>query len=820
MKDLKPLVIVLSRNYSTGLGVIRSLGAAGYPVDLVASVKKSGSSVIASSSRYVRKSTEVLSEKIQGDAGEGIIEVLMNYTAENDGDMVLFPADDYTASIVDANREVLSKHFIMPHVTADSQLSVTELMDKTVQGRMAKQAGLLTPEEWIIDLMDCVIPDDVVYPCFVKPLQSISGHKTEMAVCCDKYELERHLLKMKDFFSKRSVLVQEYLCIDKEYDLSGVCIDDEVVIPAIIEKTRIAEHEKGVTMSGMIVPSDILGQIEEKVVNLLQQFHYVGMFDMELNVCGDKIYFNEVNLRSGGPNFSYFLSGVNLPAVAVDGMCGKKPHKEDVKIKTYGKSFVYEKVAWEDYIYGYMTKQDLKKCLAETDFTLLENSDDPEPGKIFNKRIRLSMVKNRLKLFIKGKEKKTQGIVESSDCDVIVTGRNYCNILTMVRDLGEYGFKTDVLRVFKNRPNRFNLLRKMNPEAYSKFTGQYIECVTAGDAGRLVSVLKDMAGNGRKKLLIPVDDYMVCMIDENYEELSKCYVIPNIAETKCEIARLMDKHEQKKTAECFDLPLLHSCLIKSENGDFSIPDGIIYPCFIKPNVSMKSTKSKMARCENKEELEQLLKKYAATEDFEMLVEEYAEIKDEYSLLGFCTETAAVAPGLFRVIAGGNRERKGVAIMGETVPCSILGDVIEETLKYIKSLKYTGMFDVDFIQTADGNIYFIEVNFRAGASIRTFTEAGVNLPGMFADCILNDASVGTDCKVKDCGKFFVSEKVLMEEFARSDAGVSDIRRYMKKADICFIKDELDLQPYRYFKKYYVVAWMMRMLYKMRKRRKGK
>ena len=100
MSDRKPLVIVLSRNYSTGLGVIRSLGAAGYTVDLIASVKKKGSAVIASSSRYVRKSVEVLSTKIQGDDGEGIIRALLSYSGEKDRKKVLFPVDDFTASVV------------------------------------------------------------------------------------------------------------------------------------------------------------------------------------------------------------------------------------------------------------------------------------------------------------------------------------------------------------------------------------------------------------------------------------------------------------------------------------------------------------------------------------------------------------------------------------------------------------------------------------------------------------------------------------------------------------------------------------------------
>ena len=44
----KPLIVVLSRNYSTGLSVIRSLGTAGYTVDLIASAVKEGKSVVAS----------------------------------------------------------------------------------------------------------------------------------------------------------------------------------------------------------------------------------------------------------------------------------------------------------------------------------------------------------------------------------------------------------------------------------------------------------------------------------------------------------------------------------------------------------------------------------------------------------------------------------------------------------------------------------------------------------------------------------------------------------------------------------------------------
>ena len=97
----------------------------------------------------------------------------------------------------------------------------------------------------------------------------------------------------------------------------------------------------------------------------MKEFHYVGMFDLELNIVGDKIYFNEVNFRSGGPNYSYLKSGVNLPALFVKEVTGESHQPEEECVTSYGKTFIYEKVAWEDYIQGFMTKRELQKCIEE-----------------------------------------------------------------------------------------------------------------------------------------------------------------------------------------------------------------------------------------------------------------------------------------------------------------------------------------------------------------------------------------------------------------------------------------------------------------------
>lgn len=807
----KPLVIVLSRNYSTGLGIIRSLGAAGYTVDMIASTKKKGSSIIASCSRYVRNSVEVISPKIQGDSGSGLIKALMKYDNKDKGKTVLFPADDFTASVVDLNRDILKENFVIPSIRREDTESIVSMMDKTVQGEMARRAGIMTPLEWIIPLQgEIVIPEDVVFPCFIKPLQSITGHKTEMAVCHSRQELEKHLEQMRAFYCDRSVLVQEYLHIDKEYDLSGVCLDQEVIIPALIEKTRVARHELGVTMSGKMVPADVLGDTINKIINLMKQFRYTGMFDLELNLCNGRLYFNEVNLRSGGPNFSYFLNGVNLPDIYVRAVTGIPRSPESERMNAFGRTFVYEKVAWEDYINGYMSRQELKVCINDADFTLLASKDDSAPGRCFYRRIRLSALKHRVRRLM-GIEKKAE---ETGRPCVVVTGRNYCNILAMSRALGKAGYDVEVLRIFKTKPGRFKMLRRMKPEAHSRYVRAYHECIADNDAGCIADWLISHSAGNPGRLLLPSDDYSAWAADEELDELRKHYTVPSVADKAGEIIRLMDKNEQKRLAADFNLPMLQSTLIKSEGGHFEIPPDISFPCFIKPNISMNSTKAKMRKCADMDELAWVLDEYAVSGDFEILAEEYADIKNEYSLLGASTPDGITAPCLFRTVRGGHRERRGVALMGETMPCEGLQPIIDECCRFIQALHYSGLFDADFIETQDGKIYFIELNFRAGASMHAFTEAGVNLPGMFADSIIKGIDLEKNCKVEETGKLFISEKVLMEEYARNDASKAEVKSWMNEADVHFVKDDNDPGPYKYFRRFYAAAALMRVMYRVR------
>ena len=849
MENNSRLVVVLSRNFSTGLSVIRSLGAAGYRVDLVASTHKEGQSILASSSKYVRKSVEVVSKKVKTGGDIPLLEALLAYKGQEEEKPILFPTDDYTTSIMDLNRDALSEIFDMPYIVGGGQGSIMNRMDKTFQSDLARSVGLNTPKEWIVSLQEeFVVPDDMVFPCFVKPLESVTGYKREMKVCETPEGLIRHLDKLRYKFAERSILVQEFLNIDYEIDLSGLCFDQKVIIPAIIKKTNVAQYEKGVTLAGVVVPFEELDEdIREKTVKMLQRMRYFGMFDMEFNVCGDKVYFNEVNLRSGGPNYSYFASGVNLPDVFVKELTGQGHTEEEEKVTEYGKDFIYDKVAWDDYIHGFMTKKELDEKIKSAAITLLANEDDPEPGRIFQK----DMNKQAVKYFLKTQKKNVKRAVkataypvlrpvkhrilnypqmkpenqrnpESDKMRVIVAGRNYCSNLCMARSLGEAGYEVEVLKIFQTPPSKLNPIKAIKPDAYSKYVKAYRIIVSRRRSRRIKNALLNMADieGGKKMLLIPCCDLAAEVIDRFYDELKEFFIMPNINDTQGELSKLMEKGIQKELARAYGLPVVNGAVIKTFNKRYTIPPTINYPCFVKPNVSRFSSKKKMAICQSEGELKEYIRRNTKKKDIEIMVEDCVDIAKEYSILGLSTKDGAIGPGIFVAEEGGHEEHRGVAITGRILPNTFEKELFDKMTAFMGTLGFEGLWDIDIIQTTDGKFYFVEANMRYGASGYAVTKCGANLPAMFADYMLKGTPIDLNCQVAEWDKTFVSEKVLIEEYMAGRIPFSMVKECMENIDIHFVKNDEDPKPYEHFKKFFNVSKLMKQYYKNQAAKKAK
>jgi hypothetical protein len=148
------------------------------------------------------------------------------------------------------------------------------------------------------------------------------------------------------------------------------------------------------------------------------------------------------------------------------------------------------------------------------------------------------------------------------------------------------------------------------------------------------------------------------------------------------------------------------------------------------------------------------------------------------------------------------------MLGRLLPVEDAEPLMSDVLKFIESLDYNGLFDVDLIETTDGKIYFVELNMRYGASGYALTKGGANLPAMFADYMFNGTPIDKNCKLNNIGQTFTSEKVLIDEYREGLIERETIDKLIEEADIHFIMDEDDPKPYKHLVSLYPKAKQLR------------
>jgi len=395
----------------------------------------------------------------------------------------------------------------------------------------------------------------------------------------------------------------------------------------------------------------------------------------------------------------------------------------------------------------------------------------------------------------------------SSGPRVMVVGRNYSSNLCMARSLGLAGFDVEVMRVYSRRPAKGDILQSMIPDAYSKYVKAFHTCTLSGSTLRGADALIGAADTERKMLLVPTDDISAYIIDESLDRLKANYVMASAGGVQGGLIRLMSKGVQKELAEGCGLPMLGSRVARCENGRYEIPAGVSYPCFIKPDVSCRSSKKRMKRCADEEELRAALDEIALTAEPDLLIEDYAEVKRELSVLGLCMDGKVLCAGMIEAMSGGHGARRGVAATGISITPGkddpVGPDMMEKIRAFMKATGYEGLFDIDLIETEDGGIYFLELNLRYGASGYAVTCEGIDLPGIFAERMLNGKPVPDEEAVmalrKDPARrlSFASEKVLLENYSDGAITAAEYDEAVRSADVHFVNDEADRRPYEKF-----------------------
>ena len=386
-------IIVLGKNYLTTLGVIRSLGEAGFQVDILF-VDTNNHSEIVTSSKYVN---HIILVKTRDDTL--IINKLIEEYSHRKTKTILITTDDYTTKLIDINRGKLSEIFLLPSVKEERQTNISSLMNKLIQSEIAKKCEMNIAESQTISLKSQIeIPENITYPCFCKPLDSVSGNKSEIGICHTKQELMNKLQKMKSRNSECVALVQEYLNITQEYSIGGVCLNETVILPCVVKKEKIAKHSIGITLMGQMKSTEILQKTCEKIRKFILTIGYQGMFDIEIMNCNGKMYFGELNFRNSSFVGAITKGGCNLPAIWVEYLkTGRIMNDYNF---TYDTLFLNDRVCWDDYIFTYINKRAMKKMYNQVNYTLIHSEQDPQPEKKFIQRISTDK-KKRIKILIR-----------------------------------------------------------------------------------------------------------------------------------------------------------------------------------------------------------------------------------------------------------------------------------------------------------------------------------------------------------------------------------------------------------------------------------
>lgn len=374
----KPLAIVIGRNYTTRLTLARSAGMIGCDVVLIQTDGHKNSTLkIDRSSQFV-----VDSHFCPEPYKNQLIDVILSYKNVRPK-VLLVPADDYAASVIDSHLEMLSESFLLPHVNYQ-QGGVLRIMDKAYQKSLALSVGFHVAKGWIATYSsnEYTIPEGVTYPCFTKPLESYDGAlKNYLKKCSSEKEL-KELLAIISKSYHLPILIEEFVKIDREYGVQGVSFATKSVCPSVVFKESSL---RGLTATGYISPISKMPGLQKKIQDFMKETCFTGIFDIDLFESDGQIYFNELNVRLGANGFALTYGVFNVPGIFMEYQLGRNNGEYNGPEEFASMSFASEKVLREMYYDKIISFKDYKRIRKDADVLSLKYQDDNHPYQEFVK---------------------------------------------------------------------------------------------------------------------------------------------------------------------------------------------------------------------------------------------------------------------------------------------------------------------------------------------------------------------------------------------------------------------------------------------------
>lgn len=291
--------------------------------------------------------------------------------------------------------------------------------------------------------------------------------------------------------------------------------------------------------------------------------------------------------------------------------------------------------------------------------------------------------------------------------EIIVIGGNHHNTLAILRSLGEKGVKSLLIVVSKD------------PKPYIGYSKYIQEMRVVKTVDEIASAMYSLHRSSEKAVVIACADSISSYLDSNRNKLIKDFILPG-SEEEGKITRLMNKNSMMQLAIDCGIAVPQSWIVYPAKPEIS---SVSYPCIIKPLVSKNGSKSDIAICENKADLENYLT-YCHCE--ELQIQAYITKEIEFQLIG-CSLNGGervIIPGASIILRQPKNTNTGFL---RYVPIREFSYDRERCVDFIRKTGYSGLFSLEFIRDKGGTDYFMEINFRNDGNSICVTASGMNLP---------------------------------------------------------------------------------------------
>lgn len=383
---------------------------------------------------------------------------------------------------------------------------------------------------------------------------------------------------------------------------------------------------------------------------------------------------------------------------------------------------------------------------------------------------------------------------------VIVIGQGYTGRLSIVRSVAEIGCDVTIIALLSHIYYEQNLKKRKPLDAYSKYVGKTLYCENYNDQMLIDILLEHCVDENQKTFIFPDNDFSAAAVDKHRDKLKAHFYIPHIHEKPGAVGEWMDKTKQKALAAQIGLNVVQSKLIHVRKRSFSIPEGINFPCFVKPLVSIVGGKSGLKRCNDKTKLEKHINAFLDNhrfDDVDFMVEDFKAIDREFATLGFSDGKEVIIPGLLQLLHIGHDSHFGVALQGRAFPITGYEDIVEQFKRLVKEIGFVGVFDIDFFES-DGKLYFCELNLRFGGSGYAFTKLGVNLPVMMIKSFLGE-SIDSMNKTITNESIYFNERMAVDDWYAGYMSTEEFNKIREGSAIKFIENEVDPAPQKMLEK---------------------